>query len=69
MKATEEQLKKVQEIEDFIIKQKQKIDKIRKRLNKKKQIKWALFLLADYSRFAGLPKWSLSGLLPLLKGD
>ncbi len=36
MKATEEQLKKEQEIEDFIIKQKQKIDKIRKRLNKKK---------------------------------
>jgi len=36
MKATEEQLLKEQEIENFIIKQKQQIDKIRKRLNKKK---------------------------------
>jgi len=36
MKSTEEQLLKEQEIENFIIKQKQQIDKIRKRLNKKK---------------------------------
>jgi hypothetical protein len=36
MKATEEQLKKEQEIENFIIQQKKKIAKIKKRLNKNK---------------------------------